>query len=67
MFMFRDRFIFYACSPNGRKEKCIRIFVGKPEGKRPLGKPRHMWVDNNKMDLLEISWGRCRLDWSGSR
>jgi hypothetical protein len=31
--------------------------VGKPEGKRPLGKPRRRWVDNIKMDLLEIGWG----------
>jgi hypothetical protein len=35
--------------------------VGKPEGKRPLGRPRCRWVDNNKMDLGEIGWdGR---DW----
>jgi hypothetical protein len=31
--------------------------VGKPEGKRPLGRPRCRWVDNIKMDLLEIGWG----------
>jgi hypothetical protein len=31
--------------------------VGNPEGKRPLGKPRPKWVDNIKMDLLEIGWG----------
>jgi hypothetical protein len=31
--------------------------VGKPEGKRPLGRPRPRWVDNIKMDLLEIGWG----------
>jgi hypothetical protein len=30
--------------------------VGKPEGKRPLGKPRRMWEDNIKMDLTEIEW-----------
>jgi len=30
-----------------------RVFVGKPEGKRPLGRPRRRWVDNNRMDL----WG----------
>jgi hypothetical protein len=35
--------------------------VGKPEGKRPLGRPRHRWVDNIKMDLLEI--GLCVVDW----
>jgi hypothetical protein len=31
-----------------------RLLVGKPEGKRPLGRPRHRWIDNIKMDLLEI-------------
>jgi hypothetical protein len=37
--------------------------VGKPEGKRPLGRLRCRWVDNIKMDLLEIVWG-C-VDWIG--
>jgi hypothetical protein len=37
--------------------------VGKPEGKRPLGRLRRRWVDNIKMDLLEISWGG--VDWIG--
>jgi hypothetical protein len=32
------------------------IFVGKPEGKRPMGRPRRRWVDNIKMDLREIRW-----------
>jgi hypothetical protein len=36
---------------------------GKPEGKRPLGRPRRRWVDDIKMDLLEISWGS--MDWIG--
>jgi hypothetical protein len=31
-----------------------RLLVGKPEGKRPLGRQRHWWMDNTKMDLLEI-------------
>jgi hypothetical protein len=31
--------------------------VGKPERKRPLGRPRHRWEDNIKMDLREIGWG----------
>jgi hypothetical protein len=35
--------------------------VGKPEGKRPLGRPRDSWVDNIKMDLLEIGLGG--MDW----
>ena len=34
-----------------------RILVGKPEGKRPLGRPRHRWEDNIKMDLQEVGEG----------
>jgi hypothetical protein len=34
-----------------------RLLVGKPEGKRPLGRPRHRWLDKIKMDLLEIRLG----------
>jgi hypothetical protein len=37
------------------------ILMGKPEGERPLERPRHRWVDNIKMDLTEIGWG-C-MDW----
>jgi hypothetical protein len=37
--------------------------VGKPEGKRSLGRPRRRWVDNIKMNLLEIGWGG--VDWIG--
>jgi hypothetical protein len=39
----------------------IGIFVGKPEGKRPLGRPRRRWADNIKMDLREIGVGG--MDW----
>jgi hypothetical protein len=39
------------------KRSAYRILVGKPEGKRPLRRPRHRWVDNIKMDLREIGWG----------
>jgi hypothetical protein len=45
----------------GEKRNAYRLLVGKPEGKRPLGRPRRKWVDNIKMDLLEISWGG--VDW----
>jgi hypothetical protein len=38
----------------GEKRNVYRLLVGKPEGKRPLGRPRHRWIDNSKMDLLEI-------------
>jgi hypothetical protein len=40
----------------GGKRHAYRILVGKPEGKRPLGRPRRTWVDNIKMDLREIEW-----------
>jgi hypothetical protein len=40
----------------GEKMNAHRILVGKPEGKRPLGRPRHRWVNNIKMDLREIGW-----------
>jgi hypothetical protein len=45
----------------GETRNAYRILVGKPEGRRPLGRPRRRWVDNIKMDLREIRWdGR---DW----
>jgi hypothetical protein len=34
-----------------------RLLVGKPEGRRPLGRPRRRWVDNIRMDLVEVGWG----------
>jgi hypothetical protein len=40
----------------GEKRNVYRILVGKPEGKRPLGRPRRRWVDNIKMDLGEVGW-----------
>jgi hypothetical protein len=39
--------------------------MGKPEGKRPLGRPGHRWEDNIKMDIHKVGWGHG-LDWSGS-
>jgi hypothetical protein len=41
---------------NGEKRTAYRILVGKPEGKRPLGRPRRRWVNNIKMDLRETEW-----------
>jgi hypothetical protein len=38
----------------GEKRNVYGLLVGKPEGKRPLGRPRHRWMDNIKMDLLKI-------------
>jgi hypothetical protein len=40
----------------GEKRNAYRLLVGKPEGKRPLGRPRCMWVDNIRMDLGEVGW-----------
>jgi hypothetical protein len=45
----------------GETRTAYRILVGKPKGKRPLGKPRRRWVDNIKIDLREIGWEG--VDW----
>jgi hypothetical protein len=50
-----------ACSTNGGERNAYRILVGKPEGKRPLGRPRRRWVDNIIMDLRDIGWNG--MDW----
>jgi hypothetical protein len=47
----------------GEKRTAYRLLVGKPEGKRPLGRPRLRWVDNISMDLGEVRWGD--VDWFG--
>jgi hypothetical protein len=47
----------------GEKRNVYRLLVGKTEGKRPLGRPRRRWMDNIKMDLLEI--GLSVVDWIG--
>jgi hypothetical protein len=47
----------------GEKRNMYRLLVGKPEGKRPLERPRHRWVDNIRMDLEEVGWGG--VDWIG--
>jgi hypothetical protein len=47
-----------ACSTNEEKRNAYRILVKNPEGKRSLGRPRHRWVDNIKIDLRE--------EWTGS-
>jgi hypothetical protein len=40
----------------GKMRGAYRILMEKPEGKRPLGRPRRRWEDNNKMDLQEVGW-----------
>jgi hypothetical protein len=46
----------------GEKRITYMLRVGKPKGKRPLGRPRRWWIDNIKMDL-EVGWGG--MDWIG--
>jgi hypothetical protein len=48
----------------GAKRNVYKLLVGKPKGKRPLGSPRHRWVDNVMMDLGEVGCGD--LDWIGT-
>jgi hypothetical protein len=50
----------------GQKRNVYRLLVGKPEGKRPLGRPRRRWMDNIKMDIFRDRIECCGLDWSGS-
>jgi hypothetical protein len=47
----------------GEKRNAYRMLVGKPEGRRPLGKPRSRSLDNIRMDLTEVGWGD--VDWIG--
>jgi hypothetical protein len=47
----------------GEERGAYRVLVGKPEGKRPLGRPRRRWVDNNRNDLQEVGCGY--MDWIG--
>jgi hypothetical protein len=44
----------------GEKEVHTGFLVGKPDGKRPLGRPRRRWEDNIKIELQEVGWG---IDW----
>jgi hypothetical protein len=45
----------------GEKRNVYRLLVRKPEGKKPLGRPRRRWIYNIKMDLSEIGWGGVDL------
>jgi hypothetical protein len=47
----------------GERRNAYRLLVGKPEGKRTLGRPRRRWVDNIRMDIEEVGWGD--VDWIG--
>jgi hypothetical protein len=50
----------------GEVRGVYRILVGKPEGKRLLGRPRRRWEDNIRMDLQKVGCGGYGLDWAGS-
>jgi hypothetical protein len=50
------------CSTNEEKGNAYRLMVGKPEGKRPLGRPRRRWVYNIRMELGEVGLG---VMWTG--
>jgi hypothetical protein len=50
-----------ASSRHGEKRNAYRVLVGKPEGKRSLGRRRCKWEDNIRMGLIEIGWGD--MDW----
>jgi hypothetical protein len=45
------------------ERNAYRLLVGKPDGRRPLGRPRRGWLDNIKMDLVEVGWDD--VDWIG--
>jgi len=44
----------------GGRRDIYRVLVGRPEGRRPLGRPKRRWEDNIKMDLQKVGWG---MDW----
>jgi len=50
-----------ACSTYGKRRGANRVLVGKPEGRRPLGRLRRRWEDNIMMDLQEVGYGD--MDW----
>jgi hypothetical protein len=61
--MINSRRMKWAChvARMGETRNAYRILVGKPKGKRPLGRPRCRWVDNINRDLREIGWDG--MDW----
>ena len=47
------------CNTYGGEEMCIHDLVGKPDGKRIVGRPRHLWEDSIKMGVQGMGWGEC--------
>ena len=62
---FKQKVIFVSIETVslGQERGCIGSCWGKPEGRRPLGRPRRRWVDNIRMDLQEVGCGY--MDWTG--
>ena len=58
---YQEYFLGVKKAGMGEESGVYRVFVGKPEGKRPLGRPRRRWVDNIRMDLQEVGCGH--VDW----
>jgi hypothetical protein len=56
-----------ACSTYGGKTGAYRILMGRPEGRRPLGRPRSRWEDNIKTDLQEVRWGMYWIELAQDR
>jgi len=61
--MYLQNEMGWACGAYGLGEGVYRVLVGKPEGRRPLGRPRRGWMDNIRMDLQEVGCGY--MDWIG--
>jgi hypothetical protein len=51
-----------ACSSHGENRNVLMVFVGKPDGKGPLGKPTHRWKNNIKMDWLHLAQDRALVN-----
>ena len=67
-FFFCFRINVDCCGSSGDKDMNFiqitgEVLVGKPEGRRPMGRPRRRWVDNIRMDLQEVGYGY--MDWIG--
>jgi len=56
----------WAGSTYGERRGAYRVLMGRPEGKRPLGRPRRRWEDNIEMDLQDMECGGHGLDRAGS-
>jgi hypothetical protein len=58
---FKKNEVGKACGTYWKKKVAYRVLVGKPEGKRPLARPRGRWLDNTKMYFKEVGWRG--VDW----